>query len=237
MHRAGTAGCALLHLLTAVPLHAQLRVSGDSESVVETSGSAQLTLQPTSAVVTFAAQSRAPSAAQATALNAPRVRRLLAALTASRPTPDSVLVVGVSVGPNENMDRGTVVDYQARAVVKVVIRTLDSLGRYLDVGLSGGATEVVGVTFRSDSAEAAQRAALAQAYAHARDNAEALAVAAGGRLGRLLRVSTGGRASFAASYELSEINISSYRGSSVPVAAQGVTVSASVNAAWRFEAR
>src|SRR5436190_1429605 len=132
MYRIGTPGSVLILLALAAPMQAQVRLTSDTGSVVETSGQAQLTLPPTSAVVIFAAQSRAPTAAQATALNAPRVRRLLAALSASRPTPESVLVMGVSVGPNENLDRGTVVDYQARAVVKVVIRSLDSLGRYLD---------------------------------------------------------------------------------------------------------
>ena len=185
----------------------------------------------------MAAESHAASAAQAAALNAPRVRRLLASLAAIRPTPDSVLVTAISVGPNVN-ERGTLVDYQARAVVKLVVRTLDSLGRYLDVALSSGATEVVGIGFRSDSAEVVQRVAMQRAYAEARSNAEALAAAAGGTLGRLIRVSSGpdyGR--FASAYAgLEEVSVPAfYRGAAVPVAAQGVTVSASVSAVWRFE--
>ncbi len=232
-----SAACTIVVLTIVAPMaHAQVRLTTDTGSVVETSGSAQRILEPTRALVTFAVESRAATAAQATALNGPRVRRVLAALTASRPTPDSVLVIGVSVGPNENMSRGTVVDYQARAVVRLAITALDSLGRYLDVALSSGATEVVGVVFKSDSSEAAERTAMAEAYAEAYANARVLASAAGGSLGRLLRVTTGQGYRPFDSYDLEMSGIVS-AARAVPIAAQGVTVSATVSAAWRFEPR
>ena len=212
---------------------AQVRSQSDTGSVVETTGYAQLTLQPTQAVILLAVDSRAATASQASALNAPRVRRLLAALLGTRPSPDSVLVIGLSVGPNENVGRGTLVDYGARALFRVVVRTLDSLGRYLDVALSNGATEVLAVTFKSDSSEAAQRDAMAQAYSHAHSNALALAAAAQCSLGRLLRVSTG--PDYAGAFASSvDVALQASR-SAVPVAAQGVTVTASVNAVWRLE--
>ena len=122
------------------PSAAQQSRSDDTGSVIETSGSAELTLQPTRAVITFAVESRALTAAQAASLNGPKTHKLLAALSRSRPAPDSVLVIAVSVGPNENQERGTVVNYQARAVLRLVVTALDSLGRYLDVALTNGAT-------------------------------------------------------------------------------------------------
>jgi uncharacterized protein len=208
----------------------------DTGTVIQTSGSAQLTLQPTRAVITLAVESRAATAALAANLNGPKTRRLRGALAASRPPPDSVLVVGVSVGPNENQQRGTLVDYQARALLRLVVTGLDSLGHYLDVALTNGATEVSNVTFLSDSAEAAGHRALAQAYAKAYSKAQALAEAAGGTLGPLVRVSAGpDYAPYAYPRLFEEFDVSSR--SAVPVAAQGVVVAASVIAVWRFVAR
>ena len=228
---------ALAALLLARQVHAQ-QVLSDTGTVIQTSGSAQLTLQPTRAVITFAVASRAATAALAASLNGPKTRKLRSALAATRPSPDSVLVIGISVGPNENEQRGTVVDYQARALLRLVVTTLDSLGRYLDVALTNGATEVRDVTFMSDSAEAAGHRALAQAYSKAYSKAQALAEAAGGTLGPLVRLSSGpdysGYAGFAQFQEAFDFSASRL---AVPVAAQGVVVTGSVSAVWRFVAR
>lgn len=222
---------ALVIGLLSRPIVAQRPASDDTGSVIESSGSAELTLQPTRAVITFAVESRAVTAAQAANLNGPKTRKLLAVLTRSRPAPESVLVVAVSVGPNENQQRGTVVDYQARAVLRLVVTTLDSLGRYLDVALQNGATEVSDVSFTSDSAEAAERKALGLAYAQAYGRAQALAQAAGGSLGPLEHLSNGPEY-----IGYSRVNrLMQYESSgSVPVTAQGVIVTASVSGAWRF---
>ncbi len=212
---------------------AQVPVPADTGSTIQTTGSAQLTLQPTRAIITFGVASRAASAAAATAVNEPKVRRLLTALGASRPKPDSVLVVAVSVGPHEN-EHGTVVDYEASAEVRVVIVALDSLGRYLDVGLNGGATAVSDVAFQSDSAAAAQRRALGKAYEEALGHAQALAAAARGTLGRPQKVSTEGvGGEYFAAARMYERVVES----AIPMPPQGVTVSASVAAVWRFTPR
>lgn len=215
------------------PAVAQVPAPADTGSTIQTTGSAQLTLQPTRAIITFGVASRAASAAAATAVNEPKVRRLLTALHASRPKPDSVLVVAVTVGPHEN-EHGTIVDYEASAEVRVVIVALDSLGRYLDVGLEGGATAVSDVSFQSDSAAGAQRRALGKAYEEALGRAQALAAAAGGTLGRLQTVSTervGGE------YFAVARTYAPAAETGIPMTPQGVTVSASVAAVWRFTPR
>ena len=228
---------AFLACFVTAQAHAQQSVVNDSAGTVETSGFAQLTLQPTRAVITFAVATRAVSAAQAASLNGPRTKRLLAALSASHPAPDSVLVIGVNVGPNENEENGTLVDYQARSVLRLVVTALDSLGRYLDIALTHGATEVSDVDYTSDSVEVAGQRALAQAYGAAYAKAKALAEAAGGNLGPLLRLSTGPEYG-ALRRDFASTNAASYSGGfAVPVTAQGVSVSASVSAVWRFVPR
>lgn len=236
-HRSAVLLIVLATLVLPRRTHARQLAPADTGSVVQASGSAQLTLQPTRAVITFAVESRAVSAAQAASLNGPKTRRLLAALSAARPAPESVMVIGVSVGPNENEQRGTVVDYQARAMLRLVVTALDSLGRYLDIALASGATEVGDVSFRSDSADVASRRALARAYSQAYGKAQALAEAAGGSLGPLLRVATGPDYAFSGVSSLALSDFASYRSAAVPITAQGVTASASVSATWRFVER
>jgi uncharacterized protein len=224
----------LLSLLLPSVGSGQTRPLSDSGSVIEASGSAQVTLPPDRAVIRFAVDSRAPTAAQAAAINSPRVRRVVAALSALRSPQESVLVTGIGVGPNENYDRGTIVDYRATAIVRLVVRNLDSLGRYLEVALSNGATQVADVSFHSEQADSARRDALSRAYAQALASAQAVAHAAHGVLGPLLRVSTDREYDFDYGALREEAAFSVSRQATVPLAARDVMVSATITAVWRF---
>jgi uncharacterized protein len=178
---------ALCPLAVAV---GQGRVELDSSSVLVTSGSGEIRLPPDHAVIRFTVGARAQSAAAASAASGAGVRTLVGALNAIRLPEESVQVVGVSVRPNQDYQTGVLRNHEATAEVRMAIRNLERLGRLLDAGLASGATGLSDVDFRADSAEVAQRTALARAFAEARANAEAIARAAGAVLGPLVRVST-----------------------------------------------
>ena len=158
---------------------------------ITTSGRGEAILSPDRAVLRIGAESRAATAAAASAQNATRIARIVDALAALGYRRDSIRTVGYSVGPNYDYSEGRkLVDYMATSTLQVSSRDLPKLGALIDRVLAAGATDVPGIEFTSDSAPAGRRRALAAAFARARADAEAIAAAAGGRLGPLVSVST-----------------------------------------------
>ena len=84
------------------------------------------------------------------------------------------------------------VEFLARNTVRAIVRRLDDTGKVIDAALAAGATSIASVQFSSPTADDARRNALAMAVAQAQRDAEVLARAAGGTLGRLLSMSTSG---------------------------------------------
>ena len=205
----------------------------DTSTVVITSGIGEVSLTPDRAILRINVETRDTSAAGATIKNNTRLKRVVDSLTAIRLPQESIQVVAVTVRPNENMERGEVVGYQAAAIVRVAIRSLDRLGKLLDVAVRAGATGIEDVEFHSDREDAARRDALGIAFGEARANAGALAKAAGLELGPLVQVSTepdygrrfGG-------FALSSVQVSGYSG--VPIEPKDIKVTASVTATWRL---
>jgi len=74
--------------------------------------------------------------------------------------------------------------YRARATINVDVRELTLLANIIDTTLTAGATRVSDLRFRSNREEEARGEALRQAVRQARSDAEVLAEAAGGTLGR-----------------------------------------------------
>ena len=211
-------------------LSAQSPSALDSSSIVVTSGSGEVTLSPDRAVIRLAVETRAPTAAEASASNGTRTRHLVDSLTAVHLLAESIQVVGVAVSANENFERGELINYEASAVVRITVRDLDRLGRILDVAFAAGATSLSQIEFESDRATAARRDALAKAFAEAKANAEALARAAAVSLGPLLRVSTEPEASPFRGYQLQAVTVS--RGTSI--SPEDIVVHAGVVTTWRL---
>jgi uncharacterized protein YggE len=93
------------------------------------------------------------------------------------------------------------------------------------------------VQFSSSAAVTARRQAIKLAVAEARMDAEALAEAAGGSVGKLLSVTTGGNFGIS-SARLESVVVTSLSGSggvaSPPMLPNDVVVPAIVNARWEF---
>jgi uncharacterized protein YggE len=84
------------------------------------------------------------------------------------------------------------VEFIARNTVRATVKRLDETGKVIDAALGAGATAIASVQFSSPSADQARSSALAMAVAQAQRDAEVLARAAGGTLGRLLSMSSSG---------------------------------------------
>jgi uncharacterized protein YggE len=88
-----------------------------------------------------------------------------------------------------------VVGYRVVNELRVKVRDLAAVGMLLDRVVAAGANEVQGLAFAKDDTTAEQGRALAAAVRAARAKAEEMARAAGLRLGELLELSEGVRAS------------------------------------------
>ena len=162
---------------------------------IETVGTGQRRVTPDRANVHLIIETRAATAAGAAAQNTRAVTAVIDTLR--RAGVDSgITTSSYHVGPNyepapERMEPRRI-GYVARTVLRVRMTRLADVGGVIDMGLARGATGVESVYFESSRVEEERRAALAEAAAAARRDAEVLARAMGGTLGRLISVSTAG---------------------------------------------
>jgi uncharacterized protein YggE len=199
-----------LLLLPARQLLAQDETNVSGVSEVRTVGTAQRTVRPDLAVVTleFSAVGASPrEAGQRVAARADSLRRALYEIGIPR---DS-LVSGsrwqwwggrLEVLPGDTrqippppgtagptlVQRDTA--YRAHEVVEVRIRDLSKVGPVIDVALGLRITQISGIRFSAGKTEAAREEALREASVSARKQAETIAAASGGKLGRILSLST-----------------------------------------------
>lgn len=110
------------------------------------------------------------------------------------------------------------------------MRDLARVGAVIDAALGAGATNISGIRFESTRREPARLEALAKAVQAARREAEAIARAAGGRLGALLEASTAGPVLYAPRAEMALRTMAA----DTPIAPPALEVTATVTARWAF---
>lgn len=161
---------------------------------VETVGAGSRRVAPDRANVHLIVETRAETAAGAAAENSRTVAAVIDTLRRSG-LDSAVTTASYHVGPNWEPAPGEAGSrarrgYMSRTVLRVRLPRIDNVGRVIDVGLAKGATGVEQVLFESSRADEERRASLAEAAAAARREADILARAMGGTLGRLISVST-----------------------------------------------
>lgn len=183
---------AVLVLLSAAPLAAQHPPTRPPEIAVSAHGEARAV--PDRASVTLGVQSRAASASDAARENAALQRAIIDTLRAIGFDAEQITTANYSVrtdyrptGPGEPP---SVTGYIVSNTVRVMLRDPDQASRVIDAALGRGANTVHGLQFFLADPAPARRAALLDAVAKGRADAEALAGAAGGRLGAMIEIST-----------------------------------------------
>ena len=160
-------------------------------------GRGEVTLAPDRATVLISVETRAPTASAAAASNSDKMTSVMQALRNAGVAQTDLVTYGYSVGQDpRQMRMGTPEptarpEFLARNTVRVTVRRPTDTGRIIDAALNGGATMIASVQMASPNTDEARRNALAIAAAQALREAETLARAAGGSLGRLLSLSTG----------------------------------------------
>ena len=199
------------------------------EIAVTATGSVDLS--PDYAVLQVGVITRDAQAGRAGEQNARIATAVRAALRQLLRVPDDSLPsVGYSVVTDYDRDRRPA-GYAARNVLEARVRDLAQVGRAVDAALAAGATQIAGIQFESTKRESARLNALARAVETARREAEAMARAAGGRLGPLIEASSAGPAFPIRRARQEAMALAAVE---TPIVPPELTVEATVTARWVF---
>jgi uncharacterized protein YggE len=180
----------LLSLVVSTEGEAQQTPNAPPQIVASGEGEARVT--PDRVYADIAVETTAETAVAAATENARRVAAVRAALQRAGVQASAITNVGYAVAAKTRYEQGTEreLGYQAVHTLRVESERLERIGTFIDAALAAGANGIREVRYTSRNQESARRAAIAAAVARARTDAEAMAQAAGGRLGNLLEVST-----------------------------------------------
>jgi len=209
----------------AAPLRAQF---------VTTSGNGEARATPDRATIFIGVQSRAATAAAAASDNGRRQKAVLDTLKALGLAGEQLSTINYNVQPEMTYPQGgtpRVVAYNVTNTVRAEVKRIDDVGKIIDAALAKGANEISSLQFTSTKADSARRAALAEAVANARSDAEAIAKASGGSLGTLLEVSSVAPTIRPIMYDRGMMSMAK-AGAPTPIEPGEMTVQANVTAKW-----
>ena len=226
------AGLALTLFLVPMTAHGQ---ESTRDFPVTATGRGEIRVKPTKAVISFTVQAKGTTAALAASENAKLVAQTMRSLLDAGSRQDDISNSAYAVGPNFDFSSaGRKQDgFMATNTIRVEISNLSSVGKVIDAGLSGGATSVSSAQYTGDNMSDARRKALKDAVDDARRDAETMAAAAGGSLGRLLSLTSapGGPGSRDTYFEMATVATSS---APTLLRPSEVTVAATATGRWEF---
>lgn len=164
-------------------------------ALLDVTATGKTTRVPDIATIRAGVVAQAPTAAQALADNAQRMKAVLAALKAAGVADRDVQTANISLQPQyryQQNEAPVITGYQAANSVSVRFREVADSGRILDALVKQGANQIDGPNFSLDKPEAALDEARADAMRQARARAELYAKAAGLRVDRILSIGEGG---------------------------------------------
>jgi len=231
--RLAVALCAELFVGTSVA-EAQASATTGSANAPEiaTNGRGEVRVAPDMARLQISVETRASSANAAAADNAARITRTIAAVRAAGIDSAQIKTAGYSVAPDYD-SKGRHSGFVVRNGLRIEVRRIADVGKIIDAALGGGATQVTGVQFLRSDLHESRRSALALAVAEARRDAEVLAQAAGGTLGRLIYL-TSGFGTLPQPFDFQTTTVLTGASMPTPIIPGDLTVTAVANARWQF---
>lgn len=163
------------------------------------SSSGTVEREPEQGMVLLAVESEAQNAKAAAEANAAKMSQLVAALRRAGIVDRHIRTLSYELRPEyaqqvRDREPPRIAGYRAVNMVQVTVDTVARMGGIIDVAIGSGANRVASISFRLRDYMAAHIEAVAQAMRNARREAEAVAAAAGERLGSALSINTGGYA-------------------------------------------
>jgi len=228
---------ALALCLPMASLAAQQVEAGPGSAVVATSGNGEVMLRPDRARVSVTIRTIAPEPDQAASRNLAAAEDVTEALEALDLDPDSLRLTGVRIGPNREYtpDGPRDAGYFAERSLRVTTNDLADVGRIIQAAVGAGATQIDHVAYSSSEEEAARQRALTLAVEKARRDAQAVAAAAGGRLGSVILLSTEGVSVPRPMLRMEAMEMSRAAADQAIPEPEDLTVTAFIQGHWAFE--
>jgi len=196
-------------------------------------------LRPDRANILIGVQTRAKTAAAAARENNTRQQAVIEAIVAADVPREQISTEHYNVSTDTRIRQPgqdpVVVGYVVTNVVHVEVRRTDQVGSVIDAALGKGANQINGMEFFSSNTDLARRQAIADAIAKARGDADAMARAAGGKLGPVLEIATADDDSGPRPMYRSAI-AGGTLSAPTPIEPGELTVHVRVNARWHFVA-
>jgi uncharacterized protein YggE len=186
----GAVGLALLAVVLALQLLVVLPGASAPGTSQESRGitvmaQGEVSAEPDLAMITIGVETRESTAALAASTNADRMADVMDALRRLEIAEEDIQTVDYSIQAEIDWedDEHRVIGYVVDNSVRVKMRDMERVGDVLDAVTEAGANNVYGIQFTFDDPSVPQEQARSEAMAEARKKAEALADAAGVRLG------------------------------------------------------
>jgi uncharacterized protein len=212
--------------------------TASAEPVIVVTGSGSADVPPDRVTIEFTVQNRSRTAAEASDENTRRTRPILGALHRLGVPDTAVTSAGFAVQPTWDPRTGARKENQSVAIHRVRVRVNDirSAGSIVEAVLDSGADRIESVSFTVSDIDSAREAAISDAVRQARGDAEVMARAAGGKLGRLIEVTTQGTAVPPRAYDLHAGYVSSSASSAGPpsITPGPTRVTVTVLGRWEF---
>jgi uncharacterized protein YggE len=233
---------SLLVLAIAIPIAAlasPMEPASAAEQAARTivvSGSGEASVPPDYAIVDFAIETHAQTAAGAAKLNAALATKVMDALKSKLAGNGQISTGGYSLNPDYRQhpdDNATIIGYNAQNSIRVETGTLDLVGPLIDSAIAAGANRINYLNFTVKNDVRARSQAITAAAHNAQSQAQALAAALGVKLGSVLKAST--EAEVRPVPMMRAMAIGMAANVSTPVEAGQVTVPASVTLTYAIE--
>lgn len=240
MHIRSVLAVSLVSLALTPAAHAQATTTvlqvDTNRTVITATGQARQNMTPDRATLMIMIDAQAMSADE----SATRLGTIERAVT------DTLRRLGLAGGVVQTFNSGVVPyrqqgmpssmmggpTFSGRSVIRVELARVDQISGVTSAALAKGAAYITPPVFSSSSADSVRRMLLPRALESARRDAEALAAAAGGRLGRLFDVTAPNTPSSAFAEQSQQVYFNSMYFDSGPRPAPTSAVTASVTARW-----
>ncbi len=224
----------LVPLVPLVPLSAQ---PFDPRRLVLVSGEAEAVVTPDRASVSIGVETDGLDVTKLKAANDQRVRAIIDGVKKLGIADKDVQTSQLTIEPVYNYKDGRqeLLRYRMRNVVTITVRDLSNVDDVVNLGVAGGSNLLHGVFFSSSKETAIRDSLRVEATRNARSRAEAMATAAGARLGKVVKLedNVGYQPAYLRkSYAIAELAASD---AGTPVEAGELTIRATVNATFEME--
>ncbi len=156
-------------------------------ATISVSAQASSSVVPDRARLRFAIETDAETAAVAAQRNGELTTASIAAVRSLAGSDDDLSTTGFSINPVYSRDaERRVIGYRVVNALVVTLSDIERVGPVIDAAVGAGANRVDGLEFFAADSRAAYLDALARAVERARAEAETMARAAGGELGRVV---------------------------------------------------